>query len=609
MRKLLLAALALGSAGFVSAALPPEETARTIRLNQSGILAEGPKRAMLPHASRKSLAWRLVDRAGKTVASGRTQVFGEDAGSGEHVHRIDFSRVTRTGEGFRILAAGGESRPFRIGGGTYAPLAHDALAYFYHNRAGTPILASHVDPQWARPAGHVGEKAACIGGKDEKGGNWPSCGYALDVEGGWYDAGDHGKYVVNGGIALWTLHNLAERKDAAALFADGSARIPEAGNRINDLLDETRWEMEFFLKMQVPEGTRMRLPVGQKKSGPALTFTEVDASGMAHHKVGDEKWTGLPLAPADDKEKRMLFPPATGATLNLAAVAAQCARLWKSIDPAFAGRCLTAAERAYAAAVRNPEIYAVADFTGSGAYGDSDLSDEFYWAAAELLKTTGKPEYRAAVRRSPHFRAGQASDFAWPSVATLGTITLATGELALEKTERDVQRRSLLAAAGAWAAEIARTGYALPYATQSWPWGSTSSILNRAMVLAVAHDLTGERKYRDGVIDAMDFLLGRNPLDRSFVSGYGARPMRNPHHRFWARQLDPKYPPPPPGALSGGPNNSSLGKDAAAKIGGPCAPQKCWVDDIHEFTVNEVAVNWNAPLVWVSAWLAEDEKR
>ena len=28
-----------------------------------------------------------------------------------------------------------------------------------------------------------------------------TCDYKLDVSKGWYDAGDHGKYVVNGGIS------------------------------------------------------------------------------------------------------------------------------------------------------------------------------------------------------------------------------------------------------------------------------------------------------------------------------------------------------------------------------------------------------------------------
>ena len=54
------------------------------------------------------------------------------------------------------------------------------------------------DAQWARPAGHPKDVAVC--------GKGTGCDYELDVTGGWYDAGDHGKYVVNGGYCL--KHNL-----------------------------------------------------------------------------------------------------------------------------------------------------------------------------------------------------------------------------------------------------------------------------------------------------------------------------------------------------------------------------------------------------------------
>jgi endoglucanase len=103
----------------------------------------------------------------------------------------------------------------------------------------------------------------------------------------------------------------------------------------------------------------------------------------------------------------------------------------------------------------------------------------------------------------------------------------------------------------------------------------------------------------------MDYLLGRNPLDQSYVSGYGARPMRNPHHRFWAHQLNPAYPSPPPGVLSGGPNNSSMGDPVASTMRGTCAPQTCWRDMAMAWTQNEVAINWNAPFFWVAAFLDE----
>jgi endoglucanase len=125
--------------------------------------------------------------------------------------------------------------------------------------------------------------------------------------------------------------------------------------------------------------------------------------------------------------------------------------------------------------------------------------------------------------------------------------------------------------------------------------------------MALAYDFTRRRRYRDGVVDVMDYLLGRNPLDRSFVTGYGARPMENPHHRFWAHSLDPAYPPPPPGVLSGGPNNTAMADEVARKMKGGCAPQTCWADNTLAFSMNEIAINWNAPLVWVSAWLDELE--
>jgi endoglucanase len=599
----------LAASCLVTSASLSAEPISAVRLNQLGFLPAAAKRAVLPKPATKPQNWRLVDARGKTRANGRTEVFGTDAASGSHVHRIDFSRFREPGTGYRLVLGEVSSRAFSISPNVYRRLTYDALAYFYHNRAGKPIEARFAGGErWARPAGHSPERAGCVSGRDPQGNDWPGCGYTLDVTGGWYDAGDHGKYVVNGGIALWTLLNLYERQLHRRIdspFADGKAKIPEAGNGVNDLLDEARWEMEFFLKMQVPDGTRLRVPVGVKRSGTGLEFTEIDASGMAHHKVADEHWTGIPTAPHDDREKRILFPPSTAATLNLAATGAQCARLWRAVDEAFSARCLAAAERAWAAARRNSEVYAIAGFTGSGGYGDADVSDEFYWAAAELFATTGAAEYGEALRASPHFRASPVPELSWPRVATLGTITLTTAPSRLERTEVDGLRAALIAAAEGFLADTQRVGYAIPYAPPGYPWGSTSSLLNRALILAVARDLTGGDRYRDGVVDAMDYILGRNPLDQSFVSGYGARPMMNPHHRFWARQFDPRYPPPPPGALSGGPNSGAMSDEVAAPLKGKCAPQTCWRDDARAYSLNEVAVNWNAPLVWVSAWLNE----
>lgn len=581
MRLAFLAATAF----TLAAATPPP---LPIHLNQSGFEPGDAKTAIVWGGS-APLAWTLIDAKDRVVKQGSAQPFGEDAASGAEIQRIDFSDVRTPGEGYRILVGGSRSDPFAIREGIHAPLAKDALAFFYHQRAGVPIEARLVGAGWARPAGHPKEVAKCFEGKDERGTIWPGCGYALDVTGGWYDAGDHGKYVVNGGIALWTLLNAHERRPRA--FGDASLNIPEAGNRVSDLLDEARFEMEFLLRMQIADGVRARVPAA-----------EVDAGGMAHQKVADRNWTSLPMPPQDDPEERLLYPPTTAATLNLAATAAQCARVWRGVDDAFAARCRVAAERAWQAAKRNPQIYASSSFTGSGGYGDGDVSDEFFWAAAELFATTGSAEYRDAVVNAPHFRADLVEP-GWPSTATLGAITLATTRNALPKAETDRLRAAIVAAADRFLADAKGNGYGIPYVASGYPWGSNSNLLNRAMLLGLAHDFTGDAKYRAGVVAAIDYVLGRNPLGQSYVSGYGTRPLRNPHHRFWAHSLDAKLPGPPPGALSGGPNSTSMSDDVAKAMRGKCAPQRCWVDDINAYSMNEVAINWNAPLFWVAAWL------
>jgi endoglucanase len=105
-----------------------------------------------------------------------------------------------------------------------------------------------------------------------------------------------------------------------------------------------------------------------------------------------------------------------------------------------------------------------------------------------------------------------------------------------------------------------------------------------------------------GVISTLDYVLGENALDQSYVTGYGARPLRNPHHRFFARQIRDDRPEPPPGIVSGGPNSAVQDPYArAAGLEGKPA-QQCFIDHIESWSTNEVTINWNAPLAWVAAF-------
>jgi endoglucanase len=127
------------------------------------------------------------------------------------------------------------------------------------------------------------------------------------------------------------------------------------------------------------------------------------------------------------------------------------------------------------------------------------------------------------------------------------------------------------------------------------------------MIMAYAYDFTGNRKYIDGVIKSMDYLMGRNPNIKCYVSGYGENPMLYPHHRFFCPQIDSTFPSTPPGFMSGGPNSGA--QDPWASGMGlktnKVPAQKCYVDHVESWSTNEVTINWNAPLAWLTGYLDE----
>ncbi|WP_234534282.1 glycoside hydrolase family 9 protein [Streptomyces shenzhenensis] len=587
----LTAALLTGSlllGGFL--AFPAAAAGTTaVRVNQVGYLPDGPKQATVVTTAAQSLTWQLSNASGTVVASGSTVPRGADTPSGQSVQVADFSSYQGTGSGYVLTVDGSSSDPFDIRADLYDGLRSDAMAFFYHQRSGIAIDASLVGSAYARPAGHLGvspnmgdTSVPCQSGV---------CDYTQDVRGGWYDAGDQGKYVVNGGISTWLVVNSFERAARAgtdAALGDSTLRVPERGNGVPDVLDEARWELEFLMRMQVPEGKPY--------------------AGMAFHKIHDAAWTGIPTRPDQDAQPRELHRPSTAATLNLAATAAQCARVFRPYDSAFADRCLTAARRAWTAAQANPAMYAPdSDSTGGGAYGDSQVTDEFYWAAAELYATTGESTYRDAVTSSPWHTSASAFTpygFGWAETAALGRLTLATVPNGLPASDLARIRSSVVSAADGYLSTMAGQGYAVPIPSDGYFWGSNSEAADNAVVMAVAGELTGAARYRAGVLETMDYLLGRNAIGQSYVTGYGEKSSHNQHHRFWAHQLDSSLPNPPAGALAGGPDSALQDPVAQEKLAG-CAPAACYIDDIGSYSTNEVAINWNAPLAWLAAYAAE----
>ncbi|GLY50611.1 endoglucanase [Lentzea sp. NBRC 102530] len=551
-----------------------------VRTNQYAYPTAGAKRASIVSSSATPLDWQLKDAAGTVVQTGKTQVKGRDAMTRDDVHIADFSAYRKAGSGYSLTVGNDSSYPFDIADKPYDQLRRDSLAYFYHNRSGTPIEAKYVGDAYARPAGHVGVapnrgdvSVPCLPGE---------CDYTLDVSGGWYDAGDHGKYVVNGALAAWQLMDTYERSlhtfDIEGI-RDGLLSIPEQDNRRPDVLDEARWEVEFLLKMQVPAGKPL--------------------AGMAHHKIHDLAWTGHPMLPGNDPQPRYLHAPSTAATLNLAAAGARCARVFKIWDRAFSDRCLAAAETAWQAALANPAKYAPdEDSVGGGAYDDTNVTDEFSWAGAELHATTGKREYLTKVTTKL-----TSAGFSWKDTGGLADLTIMRLPLRFPLDRVLTARARLINVADGHLRDLKAQGYPNPSrpADGQYAWGSTSATLTASMIMAMAHDTTLDRKYSDGVLESMDYLLGRNGLNQSFVSGYGERASRNQHHRHWAHSVNAAYPNPPAGSLAGGPNSGLQDPVAQQNLPG-CAPAKCYIDELGSWSTNEVAINWNSALAWVAAF-------
>ncbi len=573
-------------------------------VNQAGYFLDGPKRATIISSSAKPLDFKLVDASGATVGEGTTKLAGFDPTVGADTHVADFSVFHRAGEGYRIIVGDAASFPFAVGRDVYSRLRIDALSWFYPQRSGIEIEGSIAGAAYARPAGHIGEgenrgdtDVGCLSGSVAEAlyGDW-RCDYRLDVAGGWYDAGDNGKYSVNGAVSAAQLLGTFERGmayggGASAALSDSLSRVPENGNGVPDLLDEARWELEFLMKMVVPDGQPL--------------------AGMVHHKIHDTAWTLPPLLPHMDAEERALHHPSTAATLDFAAVAAQGARLFAAYDEAFSQKLLTAARKAWLAAAANPVLYAPTSdgLQGGGDYDDDDVTDERYWAAAELFITTGEKKYLTVLHASPYWAGpvfSPAGAFHWRNPAALGRINLALYGEKLAKKDLSMIRKSVVSAAGNFLKLQQKEPFGQIYrpAENRYDWGSNYAILQNMLVMAAGYDLSGDKALLQGIRESMDYILGRNAMNMSYITGYGSVSPQNQHSRWYAHQLDPAFPNPPVGSLAGGPNSTAVDEIARSRLQ-DCAPQTCYADDIAAYGSNEIAINWNASLVSVASFLAD----
>ena len=575
---------------------PPSATpiaTNAIHVNQLGYFVDGAKHATVVNASTEPQVWTLLNEDGITVRQGVTTVYGNDEGSGLHLHQIDFSSYKIAGSGYTIQLTNAVSHPFEISENLYEELIYDASRYYYFARSTDPLVMPYVDSILReREGGPADDNVRC----------WPGsgCDYALDVSKGWYDAGDYGKYIVNSGFSVWQLMNLYERglhiaPETLAPFADGMMNIPESGNSVSDLLDEVRYNLEFMLGMQVPDGEPL--------------------AGMVHHKIHNTEWHEVGMSPfgleGDEGGERYLTPSTTTATLYFAGAMAQCARIWTPVDAAFSAQCRSVAESAWAAAIANPAVTHPDEpyNNGGGPYGNLDsgdvIADEFYWAAAELFITTGKQAYQDFLLASPNHLAPGEVPISSYEIDMIGRISLSTVPNNLPKDELDAVKATVINLADFYVEMVNSTGFGVPISADNYYWGSNSTLLNKVMVLGVAYDISGDAIYLTAAQEGMNYILGRNPLGQSYVTGHGERATLDPVSTWYANIVNPDRPIAPAGFLVGGANRTHPDIFATEALTG-CVGSTCYIDHIRAYSTNETAINVNASLVWATGFLISE---
>ncbi|HWG19530.1 MAG TPA: glycoside hydrolase family 9 protein [Terracidiphilus sp.] len=537
---------------------------RMIALNQLGFRPKHAKRAAVVLESANAPAdtsFRVVDVVSGAIRSeGKLTAAAQDAASGDLMAWADFSPLDVPGT-YRLEVCGKRSDEFAIAEDVYAAGLRLTMRAFYGQRCGCNVdlgggyrhQACHGDGAYHKTSGRSGK---------------------LTNTGGWHDAGDYGRYVVNSGISTATL--LWAWELYPEVLRNLKLDIPESGGPVPDYLAEIRWNLNWMLSMQ----------------------DETD--GGAWHKQTSEAFCGF-IMPEQDKLTSYVIGTgeapykSTGATANLAAVAAIAARCFRPFDAAYADRCLAASRKAWSWAMANPKVtFRNPPGISTGGYGDRNCGDEILWASAELFRTTGEVEYEHAFAADvPDMMALDTAT--WGSVAPMAYWTYCMAE----KSNRFVRARMVEATEEAATLRILRAnqnGYGNTLRLNDYRWGSNSAAANDSLLLLMAHRLQPNPAAVEAALANLHYLVGCNCFGVSWVTQLGRRPFQHPHHRPSAAD---KIAAPWPGLLSGGPNAG--GGDAVANKMARQPPMKMWLDDQRAYSMNEIAINWNAPLVFLLA--------
>jgi endoglucanase len=534
---------------IISAAVASAEN--LVRMNSVGFLPAQAKQASVVRAATNFSVVRTGD--GAVVFTGALSGPRTNEDTREALFTGDFSALTNSGKYRLELPGVGSSPVFEIGTEVYRRPFQLAMQAFYLWRCGTAVSVTNDGKIFGHAACHTNDAwLDFVAGKHER----------RNSIGGWHDAGDYNKYVVNAGVTVGVL--LRAWEDFGPKIKDSPSQLPAAGGPLPEFLAEVKWELDWLLTMQ-------------------------DAEGSVYHKVSTRDFGGF-IKPERETEPRFFAPWSTEATANFVGMLAASARIYQPYDPAFAECCLHAAEKSYAVLLSHParQKSDQSEFA-TGAY---DVGDEGarLWAAAEMWAATGRAdclqdfETRFRATRSP---LPVTWDYYNPG--PLGCLTyLFSARAGRDATLVSSLQSNLLATAGQMVAAAQANGYARPGAV-GYGWGFNGQVARQTVMLHAANQISPRPEFFQTAADAVGYLLGRNVHGRSYVTGLGWQPPLHPHNRGAASDQSSET---WPGFL----------------VGGPHPKPADWFDEQGDFRTNEVAINWNSALVYALAWLVAGAK-
>ncbi len=491
-----------------------------------------------------------------------------DPATGLTIYSGDFSSFEKEGNYFITTNNSDASFNFEISGKAFNNTFNASLKSFYYQRCGSDLLPLNAGV-YSRARCHTAD------GFYHSSTGQPGFHYAPK---GWHDAGDFGKYIVNAGVTVGTL--LLDYELFPEKFSTDELNIPESGNKIPDILDEVKYELEWFLTMQD------------------------NSDGGVYFKVTPKNFSGF-IMPSKDNSIRYIYEKSSTATADFGAVMAKAARVFKSFDSTFAKQCLNAAIEAWEYLEAIPYIVPDGGFhnpsdTYTGEYGDGNDSDERLWAAAELFITTGETKYEE-VYSGAYKKLGLInSSLGWQNVKTLAHVAYLTGKQSLASPEIKIElKNSLINYCNSLVERSNQNGFGVAINPGEYYWGSNSDVLNKAVLLIIGYELTGNNSYMQTALQQFNYVLGINAHNLSFITGIGTQSVMHPHHRPSAADgIDA----PIPGFLAGGPNQYLNDPVLQSHFNDKTPPALCYLDNVESYASNEVAINWNAPLVFVAGY-------